>query len=218
MDKTTGSDKIMKHMKHSYFLTLFLVLFCPAQRFGKTHFIVGMEQDQYPKNTPSQMPCKPPQALFSCKDDVQNTLIEAIQKEQKHIMIAIFNFTSKEIAQSLLAAKKRGVSVEIITDESSIKEKYSKIPFLFTQGIPIYVFQANAGKMHHKFAVFSDKIWTGSYNFTKSAQQSNQENVLILYEPEIRKQYEIQFQNLRNKSGRLKQLPMIEWSQHEIES
>ena len=197
-------------MKLGSIFAISIFLSCRAQQFGKTHFIVGLEKNKYPKVEQKAPPCKPPEALFSCQDNVQQALIEAIKDETKQIKIAIFNFTSKEIAQALLKAKRRGIDIQIITDESSAKEKYSKIPLLFNRGMPIHIFQGKSGKMHNKFAIFSDKLWTGSFNFTKSAQKINQENVVIIYETNIRKKYESQFQKLRNKSGRLKQLPIIE--------
>ncbi len=197
-------------MKLSSIFAISIFFSSNAQQFGKTHFIVGLEKNKYPKDKQNSSPCKPPEALFSCQDNVQQALIKAINNETKQIEIAIFNFTSKEIAQALLKAKRRGIDILIITDESSAKEKYSKIPLLFNRGIPIYIFQGKSGRMHHKFAIFSDKIWTGSFNFTKSAHTINQENVVIIYETNIKNKYKSQFEKLRNKSGRLKQLPIIE--------
>ena len=44
--------------------------------------------------------------------------------------------------------------------------------------------------MHHKvFIVDEAVVITGSYNFTRSAAESNDENVLIIYSPEIAARY-----------------------------
>ncbi len=55
------------------------------------------------------------------------------------MLVQAYTFTSKPIAQSLIRAKKRGVDVKVILDESQISSKYSVINELFYQKIPIYI-------------------------------------------------------------------------------
>ena len=178
------------------------LLFADTQQLGKTHFIVGytpaqsepkeeIQQRPHDPNTPSWL-CTHDvcHAFFSASDDIHSILIDLIAHEQKAIKITMFMFTDKEIAQALLDARARGVSVEIIADSSSAKDRFSKIPFLKQEGIPSYEYCSSdqagliADCMHHKFVIFEknygDKafLWTGSFNFTKNAAK-NQENVLI---------------------------------------
>jgi phosphatidylserine/phosphatidylglycerophosphate/cardiolipin synthase-like enzyme len=60
--------------------------------------------------------------------------------------------------------------------------------------------------MHHKFVIFGNNIggksllWTGSYNFTKSATMNNQENVLVLDEIHLIEKYGRQFELIKQRT------------------
>ena len=68
-------------------------------------------------------------------------------------------------------------------------EKYSSADFLANQGVPV-VIDANHAISHNKVMVIDGEIvLTGSFNFTKAAQESNAENLLIIRDPALAKQY-----------------------------
>lgn len=188
---------------------------------GKTHFIVGLPPEQItkksndcvPTSVPGLLECKDgsfKHALFSPQDDVQKMLLELIGQEREYILVAVFSFTDGAIAQALIDAKKRGVIVEVITDISCTRDKFTKIGFLKEQGIKVYVYNPKNVSilndiMHHKFVLFGKNIhnkqllWTGSFNFTKSANVNNQENILILDELSLIERYRKQFALLKEK-------------------
>ena len=124
------------------------------------------------------------QAFFSPDDNVQEILVQLIDQEQTSIKIAIFSFTDGKIAQALVDARRRGVKVEVIVDVTGIKDKFSKIEWLKSNGITVIVYDPKNTSiyndiMHHKFVVFGKNVggksllWTGSYNFTKSVTLKN---------------------------------------------
>ena len=152
-------------------------------------------------------------AFFSPDDKITHLLIDVIAAEQEEILVAIFTLTDQGIAQALVDAQARGVKVELVSDPGYIKPgTYSKIDFLQEHNVPIYIFNAAACKpkgyclMHNKFALFAknikDKalIWTGSFNWTKSANITNQENVVVLDSPDIIESFRKQFSILKQRS------------------
>jgi phosphatidylserine/phosphatidylglycerophosphate/cardiolipin synthase-like enzyme len=152
-----------------------------------------------------------PQIYFSPQDHLSDRLISLINAEQKSIETAIYCFTHREIAKALIAAKKRGVEVEVIVDPFSVKIK-APLASLVKAGIPVYVFSppevvTNGGKvlrtplMHDKFCVFGDgKVWTGSFNFTYEASRSNAENAVVLDASEAVDSYREHFFKLKESS------------------
>lgn len=152
----------------------------------------------------------PPQVYFSPKDQLSDRLIRLINEETESIQTAIYCFTHRDIAKALIAAKKRGVKVEVIVDPFSVKIK-TPLAKLATAGIPIYVWsppevKTNTGKvlrsplMHDKFCVFgSRKVWTGSFNFTYEASRSNAENALVLDDAQVIASFQQQFLVLKEK-------------------
>lgn len=152
---------------------------------------------------------------FSPDDNVREKLIEAINGENCSIKIAMFSLTDKKIAKALKKAFERGITIEIITDPTCLKDRFNKINFLSEKGIPVYVYNIAHSKipkyscMHHKFAIFDCNnknkrfVWTGSFNFTKSASDSNQENVVIIHKRKTVDQFEEQFQKIKNRCSAL---------------
>ncbi|MCL5875952.1 MAG: phospholipase D-like domain-containing protein [Candidatus Dependentiae bacterium] len=192
------------------------------QSFGKTHFIVGLPKEQHLVQQQSPqvrsdhsfcLPFQNPQeqvkhAFFSPDDNIKKILIDLIDAEQKAIKVTAFMVTDKDIAQALINAQCRGIAVEVITDGNSSKDRFSKIPMLKDSKITVYTYQPQSSGivndiMHNKFIVFKDNIhhksllWTGSFNLTKSANDRNHENVLIVEEPCLVEQYEKRFEYLK---------------------
>ena len=152
------------------------------------------------------------QVYFSQKDPLAEKLIELIEREEKEIKIAIFCMTHFGIAHALIRAKDRGVNVEVIVDPFSLKTR-SSIHRLIKANIPLFVWDRNIrlgatttlgrkkrALMHDKFCVFgSHLVWTGSFNFTQSAQKKNQENVVILDDPYVFEKYAAQFDIVKKR-------------------
>jgi len=99
--------------------------------------------------------------------------------------VAMFSFTSRPLARALVRAAQRGVRVRVVQDDGQAKSKYSKYRFLVNKGIPVKLDNRSA-YMHHKFAVIDHKmVITGSYNWTASAKKRNDENLVVLRDPEF---------------------------------
>lgn len=154
-------------------------------------------------------------ALFAPDHNLRAALRHLIKHEQEKISVAVFAFTDAPIARELVQAHKRGVKIELLTDPSCLRSQHQKIDLLAQAGIPIYVYKSELSKgpssiMHNKFAVFAKSVqdktilWTGSFNFTKSGSDFNQENVLVLDDAKIIKQYADQFERLKDRTERLR--------------
>ncbi len=130
--------------------------------------------------------------LFSPNDKITDKLIPLIDGASKSIYAAVYMLTDKKIADALIRAKQRGVTIQLILDPISTG-KYGKADYLVGNGIAIYIYQAppNARPwfspiMHNKFACIDNKIlWTGSFNWTVSANITNEENVTISKDPAV---------------------------------
>ncbi len=138
-------------------------------------------------------------ALFSPEGQPQLELLKLLNSAQHRIYAAIYSLTDKKIADALLQAHQRGVSVELVTEKNTLSYKHSKISYLANKGLKIYLFnnKNENALMHHKFAIIDNTIWTGSFNWTVSASQKNRENILIIHKKRILNQYLIEFNQLK---------------------
>ena len=140
--------------------------------------------------------------LFSPKGGCQESIVSEISKAEKTIDIAMYYLTSREIVQELVKAKERSVVIRIFLDQSQENSKYAKSRYLAKRGIEIR-FYVGAGLMHNKFAVIDNKVLiTGSFNWTATAQEKNQENLLIIKDSSLIKDYSQRFGMLWEK-GRI---------------
>lgn len=147
------------------------------------------------------------EAFFSPDDHPTKLLIQIIDSTHKKIHAAVYMFTDKQIAEALIKAKKRGVDVKIVVDKATVDYEYGKAKILKENGIDVYLFSEDSKNtngrysalMHNKFAILDEQVWTGSFNWTKSANQKNQENVILTTNKKICQKFEQQFEVLKKR-------------------
>ena len=130
------------------------------------------------------------EVAFSPNNGVTAVVVKAIGEAKQTLLVSAYSFTSKDIAEALLEAKKRGVTVKIILDKSQVSQKYSSSTFFANQGFDLRIDVKHA-IYHDKVMIIDDKtVITGSFNFTKAAETKNAENLLVLRDnPALAKLY-----------------------------
>jgi phosphatidylserine/phosphatidylglycerophosphate/cardiolipin synthase-like enzyme len=174
-------------MKKSISLTafLFLVLLITIQP--------GHAADLTLNNTSAQV-------YFSPKGGCTEAIISQIDRAKTEILVQAYSFTSASIAKALVTAYKRGVKVQAVLDKSQRSEKYTSATFLTNSGIPTYIDDKHAIAHNKVMIIDRAKVITGSFNFTKAAEEKNAENLLIISSNELAKLYLDNWQNHRNHS------------------
>ena len=136
------------------------------------------------------------EVYFSLSDNPQKEIIQNINRAQASINIAMYIFTDREIALPLVKAQERGVKVRLYLDKDQVEYQYSQSRFLVQKGIKTRV-SSNKYIMHNKFAIIDNRLLlTGSYNWTFSANNRNDENLMVIDDPEIIEIFQNQFVNL----------------------
>lgn len=129
----------------------------------------------------------PVEVYFSPKGGAQEAIVREIGMARSSILVQAYSFTSAPIAKALIEAKKRGVAVATILDKSQRTERYSGATFLKNEGIPVMIDAAHAIAHNKVMVIDSTVVITGSFNFTKAAEERNAENLLLLRSPELAK-------------------------------
>lgn len=121
------------------------------------------------------------EVFFSPSFDCEVNIINAIANTENTLDIAVFSMTNKTILNALLKAHERGVLIRFLGDRTMELNKYSVFPVLKKAGIS-FRFNDAFELEHNKFAIYDDNIvLTGSYNWTRSASDSNSENCIFLH-------------------------------------
>ena len=129
---------------------------------------------------------------------MRDRILRQINRTKTSIDLAIFDFTSGELAGALLSARARGVAVRVVADARQARGKSSEVGVLLAGGIDARLLRGRGrGIMHHKFAVFDGRlVVTGSYNWTESAEHANLENALFLDDAAVVARYAGLFERL----------------------
>ena len=135
-------------------------------------------------------------AFFSHTHDIRKLVIDAIQDANKTLDICMFTLSDDHIADAITHAFKRGIRTRIITDDEKVMDKGSDIFKLKYRGIEIKIDTVKS-LMHHKFAIIDNhKIITGSYNWTRTGSEVNNENIVITDNDTIVHAYIMEFDRL----------------------
>lgn len=135
------------------------------------------------------------EAYFSPGDEPRNRIRSLLRQARASVDICVFTITDDDISEVIAETHNRRVAVRIITDDHKSDDTGSDIDKLQNIGIPV-AYDDSPFHMHHKFATFDKSIvLCGSYNWTRSAADSNEENIVISNDPQLVKT----FQQLFNK-------------------
>jgi phosphatidylserine/phosphatidylglycerophosphate/cardiolipin synthase-like enzyme len=142
----------------------------------------------------------PIEVYFSPHDGATGAIVREIGQARSEIRVQAYSFTSAPIAKALLKAHRRGVRVQAILDKSQKSQKYSSASFLTNSGIPTYI-DARHAIAHNKIIIIDRAVViTGSFNFTKAAEEKNAENLLIIRSKELARPYCENWQRHREHS------------------
>jgi phosphatidylserine/phosphatidylglycerophosphate/cardiolipin synthase-like enzyme len=143
----------------------------------------------------------PVEVYFSPNDGATTAIVREIDGARSEILVQAYSFTSAPIAKALLKAHQRGVKVQAILDKSQKTQRYSSASFLTNSGIPTFIDHKHA--IAHNKIILIDRavVITGSFNFTKAAEEKNAENLLIIRSKELAKPYLENWRNHRDHSA-----------------
>jgi phosphatidylserine/phosphatidylglycerophosphate/cardiolipin synthase-like enzyme len=118
--------------------------------------------------------------FFSPKGGCQDAIVAEIKNARSEILVQAYSFTAETLALALVAAKARGITVEIVLDKSNEIERYSDLHILLEKEMDVKVDHVHP-IAHNKIIIIDKKtLITGSFNFTHQAEHENAENLLIM--------------------------------------
>lgn len=139
---------------------------------------------------------KTPKAYFSPGSACRNAIGSLLRSARKTVDICVFTITDDRVSDEIVDAFGRGVSIRIITDDDKSEDRGSDISRLRDMGIPVRM-DRTSNHMHHKFAIFDNATCvTGSYNWTRSAAEYNEENIVVQYDRSLVHQFRDVFDTL----------------------
>ncbi len=128
------------------------------------------------------------ESYFSPSDRTTAFIGKTLGKAKKSIEASILTFTRKELADSVISLHKRGGKTRIVTDNNT--DTGNQFAYLQSNGVDI-ILKGGSGLLHHKYAVIDAEsgetpyLITGSHNWSSAAENSNDENTVIIQDAQI---------------------------------
>ena len=117
---------------------------------------------------------------FSPKGGCTEAIVKELGRAKRLILVQAYSLTSAPIAKALLDAHKYGVKVEILLDKSQKTDRLSSADLLARAGIPTRMDTAHAAAHNEVIVIDGEIVITGSFPFTRAAEEQNAENLLII--------------------------------------
>jgi phosphatidylserine/phosphatidylglycerophosphate/cardiolipin synthase-like enzyme len=134
--------------------------------------------------------------FFSPKDRMAGEVVAAIGAARRSVRFLTFSFTSDPIADAMIERARAGVQVTGVFERQNASGTGSEFGKLRDARIDVLE-DGNCYILHHKVIIIDERVViTGSYNFTASAETSNDENLLIIDDPALAQAYVEEFERL----------------------
>lgn len=139
------------------------------------------------------------QTFFSPRGGTKDAILNTLSKAKKQIRMMAFSVTDEDVQKLLIKKHHEGVQIEAIFDGCMISQ-YSIYQDLLTRDIPVMI-DGNQALLHSKvFIVDGRTVITGSYNFSKNAEERNNENTLVIQSAKVAGFYNDEFERLKHAS------------------
>jgi mitochondrial cardiolipin hydrolase len=136
------------------------------------------------------------EVVFSPGPDCVQRLSALLAATRRGADLCVFTIADDRLSNAILAAHRRGAAIRILSDDQKAHDAGSDIARFQQAGIPVRL-DRSPDHMHHKFAVFDrTTLATGSFNWTRSASEFNQENLVITANPALVNAFSEEFERL----------------------
>jgi phosphatidylserine/phosphatidylglycerophosphate/cardiolipin synthase-like enzyme len=129
------------------------------------------------------------ETYFAPEDEVMKQVIRAVSRAEQSIRFMAYSFTDAALGGAIRERAAAGVLVEGVFESRGTSSAYSQFAALKEAGLIVWR-DGNPALMHHKVIVIdAATVILGSFNFTGSADQQNDENLLVIHDREIAGQF-----------------------------
>ena len=138
---------------------------------------------------------------FSPDDGVLAALVPVLESAQESIYFLAYSFTSNQLGDIVRQKAAAGVTVAGVMDNEQVRSNQGTEFDPFRQAELDVRMDGIDGLMHHKVFIIDEKIVVmGSYNFSQNAEERNDENLMIIYNPVIAQQFILEFQRVQEQA------------------
>jgi len=139
----------------------------------------------------------PIQVVFTSEDPaLADAIVPMVNAATKSIRFLAFSYPDFPLAEAMINRARAGVNVAGVFEKVGSDTDASELKTLSCAQVPVRQ-DGNGAFMHNKVIVVDERfVITGSLNFSTNAEESNDENVIIVDNPDIAKLYLQDFERI----------------------
>lgn len=134
---------------------------------------------------------------FCPEDGCEEIVLELLKKARKRIYFMTFSFTSDVLGGEVIRNFHYGLDIKGVFEKTQAGSEYSEYRKMKDLGMNVKK-DNNKGMMHHKVFIVDDSVVLGSYNPSKSGNERNDENILIIHDREVAEKFVEEFEKVWN--------------------
>jgi phosphatidylserine/phosphatidylglycerophosphate/cardiolipin synthase-like enzyme len=122
---------------------------------------------------------------FASELEVAPIIAATIEAAQSEILFMAFSFTNELIGEAMMSRADGGIGVRGVFETSGSGTIFSYYPVMADAGVANLQVRKDGNNrlMHHKVIIIDQRtVIFGSFNFSDSASESNDENVVIVHD------------------------------------
>ena len=104
-------------------------------------------------------------------------MVKTIDGARRTLLVQAYSFTDPRIIHAIGEAERRGVDVRVILDKENRQPRYTGATYLRNAGVPVRIDDKVAIAHNKVMVIDGETVIGGSYNYTRSAEDKNAENV-----------------------------------------
>jgi len=140
------------------------------------------------------------QAYFSPGPDCRIAIEQAMETAVDELLICVFTISDDRLSDAIMTAHRNGLTVRVISDNDKMYDRGSDVGRLSQAGVNVRI-DLSPEHMHHKFMIIDGRtVMTGSYNWTRSAETRNEENLISVDDPQLAIRFTEEFERIWNLS------------------
>jgi phosphatidylserine/phosphatidylglycerophosphate/cardiolipin synthase-like enzyme len=133
---------------------------------------------------------------FSPEDGVAKHVLERLAAARRSIHFMTFSYTEDTISDAMIAKRRAGLVVRGVFESNNAGGSGADFGRLKAGGVDVLE-DGNCYILHHKVIIIDERtVITGSYNFTSSAEKDNDENLVIVDDPNLARAYLDEFERV----------------------
>ncbi|QQP94616.1 phospholipase D-like domain-containing protein [Lysobacter enzymogenes] len=196
------ADRVRYLRNRAFDMARELMLAQPSQTPQTLDSLRWLEQVVKTLDAVAEPPALVSSAFFAPGDACLRKLRELCRSAKRRVEVCVYTISDDRLSEEILACHKRGLEVRVISDNDKQYDEGSDVARLIELGVPLRI-DDSPFHMHHKFALFDGRVLAnGSFNWTRSATTSNEENLVVTDDANLVRSFSGHFEMLWDKFGR----------------